>query len=173
MNDSLLQEKNESHTWNIDCKQYFSQFRILMNGINSSKKWNLVLSGFEIYGEIRGLSGKGDVIKPREIKTAFKYSSDFDTNGICYALGTDFGTQAWENPHTKGLLTVRPREILPGSQDEDAIVGRSTVRCILNDHPNSWFIVDFTPLMIRPTFYSLKHYASWDIECLRNWEFQV
>eukprot|EP01083_Nonionella_stella_P316877 1151316_1 len=36
----------------------------------------------------------------------FVYSSDFDRNGICCALGTHFGTKQWRNPMELGLITV-------------------------------------------------------------------
>eukprot|EP01083_Nonionella_stella_P054574 144062_1 len=32
----------------------------------------------------------------------FVYSSDFDRNGICCALGTHFGTKQWRNPMELG-----------------------------------------------------------------------
>eukprot|EP01083_Nonionella_stella_P271788 921307_1 len=39
--------------------------------------------------------------------TEFVYESDFDTNGICYAIGSNYGQKQFTNPHTQGLITVK------------------------------------------------------------------
>eukprot|EP01083_Nonionella_stella_P170362 579596_1 len=38
---------------------------------------------------------------------AFVYVSDFDTNGICYAIGSNYGQKQFSNPHTQGLIIIK------------------------------------------------------------------
>jgi len=34
---------------------------------------------------------------------------------------------------------------------------------------NPWFVIDLKQNSVRPTAYTLRHYSSWDTECLRYW----
>eukprot|EP01083_Nonionella_stella_P154790 499233_1 len=39
--------------------------------------------------------------------TEFVYGSDFDKNGICYGIATDYGQKPFSNPHNQGLITIK------------------------------------------------------------------
>jgi len=43
------------------------------------------------------------------------------------------------------------------------------VRCVTQPVEHAWFCVDFLDKWIQPTLYTIRHYSSWDTECLRNW----
>ena len=53
-NDNTLQEAGQSHTWEVNCPQFFHYFRVLMTDTNSNKHWHLCCSGIEIYGTAQG-----------------------------------------------------------------------------------------------------------------------
>ncbi len=100
----------------------------------------------------------------------FAYESDFDRNGIVYGLATDFGTVGWQNPAITGKVIMRSSPaIMTDSKPLSSLVGRDTIRCILDEQRGAWFSIDFGDLRISPTNYSLRHYSSWNIEALRNW----
>ena len=105
----------------------------------------------------------------------FGYSMDFDKNGIIYYLGSDGGTREWRNPAMPqiGKVRVRPSTLMHDSAPAHAAVGRETVRCVTKPVKDSYFEIDFRPRKIRPTHYSLRHYATWDTEALRYWTFEV
>jgi len=100
-----------------------------------------------------------------------RYQSDFDTNGVMHYLGTQGRRAPWRNPAEMGLVSVRMSELAssPPSHPASAIVGREVVRCCTPGKPDMFFIIDLRDKLLMPTHYSLKHYASWDTECLRNW----
>lgn len=52
------------------------------------------------------------------------------------------------------------------------VVGREVLRCVTKAQPNSWFSIDFKDKMVQPTAYTLRHYSSWDVEALRNWNME-
>ena len=90
------------------------------------------------------------------IKT-FTFQSNFDTNGVLYAIGTCFGTGEYQNPHTAGDVTVTWSSIGSGSvhkfvQNDDP--GGSTYTSCA---PNSWMQVDLGNHKLRPTHYCLRH----------------
>ena len=99
----------------------------------------------------------------------FYYTKDFDENGIVYFLGTDWRTAPWRNPCDLGLVSVTSSRLSNDSTPASAICGREIVRCVCLAEKNNWFMIDFRNLYVRPTHYSLKHYNTWDTECLRNW----
>jgi hypothetical protein len=45
-------------------------------------------------------------------------------------------------------------------------------RCATKPHANSWILVDLVDKYVQPTAYTLRHYSSWDVEALRNWNFE-
>jgi hypothetical protein len=115
--------------------------------------------------------------KPVEFKEGmeFNYKTDFDDNGILYWLGTNQYQQPWRNPAETGLVLVQsvPLAEQPKSEPCSAIVGRSVVRCVTLPNREGWFMIDFQRWWIKPTHYSLRHYDSWDTECLRDWKLQA
>lgn len=95
-------------------------------------------------------------------------------NGIFYWLGTSRWTKPWKNPDDLGVVQVTsvPLAIAPRSEPASAIVGRSLCRCVTLPNRESWFVIDLLTVWVRPTAYTLRHYDSWDTECLRDWKFQ-
>jgi hypothetical protein len=109
------------------------------------------------------LQGKG---------TVFQYQSDLDENGFLFYIGSARKSAAWQNPASSGLVSVSCSSLLEDSVPEAAVVGRSVVRCVTKASKNSWFAVDLISCYLRPTHYTLRHYSSWDTECVRSWLFQ-
>ncbi len=54
----------------------------------------------------------------------FIYQSDYDENGICYFIGSNFGQQQWVNPSGKGLIKVSSSGWEYG--DRNNVVGRAS-----------------------------------------------
>jgi len=63
--------------------------------------------------------------------------------------------------------------MLGDSEDESYLVGRSAVRCVTKADPNAWIAVDFVDKWIVPTHYTIRHYTTWDTECVRSWRLEV
>lgn len=99
----------------------------------------------------------------------FVYSSDMDTNGVLYYLGTCGFSQPYQNPCEAGLVKVSSSGLMIDSKPASAAVGREVVRCVTKPTRNSWFMFDFLDMSLCPSCYTLRHYSSWDTECLRNW----
>jgi hypothetical protein len=92
----------------------------------------------------------------------FTYSSDFDKNGIIWALATCHGTRPWVNPMDAGLLRIHASSIMEDSAPLSSLVGRDLVRCVTKPIPHSWLVFDFlSDKRIHLTHYTLKHYSSW------------
>eukprot|EP00457_Paulinella_chromatophora_P000814 gb/GEZN01000814.1/.p1 GENE.gb/GEZN01000814.1/~~gb/GEZN01000814.1/.p1 ORF type:complete len:1063 (-),score=123.04 gb/GEZN01000814.1/:329-3517(-) len=103
----------------------------------------------------------------------FQYSGvDFDQEGFLYWLGTNGLTEPWQNPHDAGKVMVTTSGMLENSAPASAMVGRATVRCVTKFHERAWVQFDIKDKWLKPSAYSLKHYDSWDTECLRDWDFQ-
>merc|ERR1719219_3101414 len=98
--------------------------------------------------------------------------TDGDENGILFYLGS-YGQQAkWENPGMMEMILVGSSEMMHDSEKNLAIVGRRSVRCVTKPAASCFFVIDLVNKYIQPTHYSLRHYASWDTECLRNWDLE-
>ena len=103
--DESLSQKGASHTWKVQCNEFYSHFRIQMTDKNDNGHWFLCCSGFEIYGDFKYIAP--NKIDLPSFKT-FKYESDFDENGIIYAFGTNFGDDdVFINPYQKGLVGLK------------------------------------------------------------------
>eukprot|EP01084_Bolivina_argentea_P234686 395084_1 len=61
---------------------------------------------------------------------------------------------------------------MPDSESCQAIVGRKTVRCVTKPSANCWFIIDLVDKYVNPSHYTMRHYISWNTECLRNWNIE-
>jgi hypothetical protein len=105
----------------------------------------------------------------------FKYTTDFDKNGVVYWLGSNRYTQEWKNPGMTGIVraTSSPLAMQPSpSAPAWAALGRDVTRCVTQPSKESWFCFDFVNIWIKPTAYTLRHYDSWDQEALRDWKLQ-
>lgn len=101
----------------------------------------------------------------------FNYVRDMDTNGVLYYLGTTKHTRPWSNPMTANLVKVTSSKLHIDSAPRTAVVGRQALRCVTENKPNQYFIINLKTMVVRPTHYTLRHYSTWDSEALRNWRF--
>eukprot|EP01083_Nonionella_stella_P111630 327592_1 len=96
--------------------------------------------------------------KTLDTQKVFVYESDFDTNGICYAIGSNYGQKRFSNPHTQGLIIIKSSQWASG--DVKQILGRVGHRfsCHSSSVQNAWFSADFgANVKIKPTHYTLRH----------------
>ena len=70
------------------------------------------------------------------------------------------------------MIAIETSGMLSDSQPSHLLVDDKPSRCILAPKENSYFIIDLKNLSVCPIKYSLRHYNSFDTECLRNWVFQ-
>eukprot|EP01083_Nonionella_stella_P306502 1073693_1 len=99
----------------------------------------------------------------------FIYSSDFDQNGLLFSLGCQGARSGYNNPAELGIVVVSASSIMSDSQPLSALVGRTTTRCLTQPQRGAWMCIDLKTVSINLTHYTLKHYATWDSEALRNW----
>eukprot|EP01083_Nonionella_stella_P159536 520522_1 len=105
--------------------------------------------------------------------TEFVYESDFDTNGICYAIGSNFGQKEFSNPHHQGLITMKSSKWGCVNEVFEQILGRveKPFGCYSDGYENSWFSVNFgANVKIKPTHYTLRH-GTGNSHYLRMWNF--
>eukprot|EP01083_Nonionella_stella_P309779 1098337_1 len=110
--------------------------------------------------------------KTLDTQKVFVYESDFDTNGVCYAIGSNYGQKEFTNPHSEGLITINAVRWNGGKAEQ--ILGRveQSFACNSNAIENSWFSVDFgANVMVKPTHYTLRHDNNND-HFLRSWNFE-
>eukprot|EP00116_Pleurobrachia_bachei_P011106 sb/3471368/ len=116
----------------------------------------------------------------REVKESgsvqFKYSNDFDTNGILYWIGTNARTsKEWKNPNSIKSVVVSSsdgRNLPYGSLDDVLSRGKAAKNVHTSDDRNGWLSIDFA-LWIIPTHYTVRHSRGFGRSALRNWLFQV
>eukprot|EP01083_Nonionella_stella_P100197 282277_1 len=106
----------------------------------------------------------------------FVYQSDFDTNGICYAFGSDFGTKEWRNPMEQGLITVDSHGWHDGTCQAKQVVARVSrndklYNCTTNNQ-NGYIRIAFSNASIQPTAYTWRHDAHHTSHHPRNWNFE-
>eukprot|EP01083_Nonionella_stella_P174299 603837_1 len=107
---------------------------------------------------------------------AFVYEHDYDTNGILYFLGTNYGIGQWRNPAERGLIAISlldDTDFIVGSIND--MVGRTCTQTYTNENEHNWVAIDFgAKLKIKPTGYTLQ-YGNTRGGCewyLRNWNFE-
>ena len=87
-------------------------------------------------------------------------------------MGTNKGSEGWVNPVQRGYIRVLSSSLAADSAPLTAVVGRDLVRCVTEPKRNSWMMIDFQNIKITPSHYTLKHYSSFETECLRNWRLE-
>ncbi|ETO06396.1 hypothetical protein RFI_31000, partial [Reticulomyxa filosa] len=103
---------------------------------------------------------------------SFEYSYDFNTNDVCNWLDTDKWGDTWQNPVLCGDIHVLYSSIALDSKHAHCMIGRELIRFVKEPKKQSWFVIDFKDIKVIPTNYSLKHYITFNTECLRNWKFE-
>eukprot|EP01084_Bolivina_argentea_P250100 418904_1 len=198
-NDQALNYKGQAYTWALhDYGCAFRRLRVKQTGPNNNNHYFLACSGFEVYGtlykednsDIEGNFTKAynEQQKMKQLSLIrfwqmlstgqagvyhFTYAEDFDENGILYFLGSQGGQKAWKNPALTDEVAVCSSALVKDSTEISYFVGRTTVRCVTKPEDNAWMQVDFKDKLIQPSYYTLRHYLSWDTECLRNWILQA
>eukprot|EP01083_Nonionella_stella_P111629 327589_1 len=113
--------------------------------------------------------------KTLDTQKVFVYESDFDTNGICYAIGSNYGQKQFSNPHTQGLITITSSKWDNRYLVElEQILGRveQSFHCLSENIQNGWFSIDVGANMkIKPTHYTLRH-SNQGSHYLRTWNFE-
>ncbi|KAF4716717.1 hypothetical protein FOZ62_007118, partial [Perkinsus olseni] len=104
-----------------------------------------------------------------EAPVSFAYSSDFDSFGSLYWLGTRGHTIPWRNPASK-LMEVQVSASSVGRGSVEDIVGRSaSVDFRTKNEPSSWIQVDFgRGRALRLSGYCLRNRNS-SAQCLMSW----
>ncbi|KAF4671890.1 hypothetical protein FOL46_009800, partial [Perkinsus olseni] len=104
-----------------------------------------------------------------EAPVSFAYSSDFDSFGSLYWLGTRGHTIPWRNPASK-LMEVQVAASSVGRGSVEDIVGRSASADFrTKNEPSSWIQVDFgRGRALRLSGYCLRNRNS-SAQCLMSW----
>jgi hypothetical protein len=102
----------------------------------------------------------------------FQFNGFGDAEGVCYWIGTNYGTEVWQNPHTAGRVTVVMSSIGAGTHAN--MVNRQGGQ---NNHTqniaNSWIAIDLgSGNTLTPSYYSLQQRGVDGNYAIRNWKFQ-
>eukprot|EP01084_Bolivina_argentea_P223891 378710_1 len=178
--DTSLSGKGSTYTWPILSQGKYRIWRIKQTGMNCNRHTYLACSGIEFYGQLflteyDALNGVMNRIKCEAMmkslglihKSVFEENND--KNGVLYYIGTCGGTSEWVNPASQNWIFTDASSLMSDSASCDVICGRETVRCVTKAVPDSWMKIELINLFVVPTYYSLRHYNSWDTETLRNW----
>lgn len=109
--------------------------------------------------------------------TQLIYMYDGDHNGVCWFLGTRYGTQQWVNPALSGMIQVRASSPVCKGTDPRALVSGQFLRTNFagprrdGDTLSSWWLLDLgAEHALECNYYTLRHDGSTDF--LRNWVLQ-
>eukprot|EP01083_Nonionella_stella_P119375 356790_1 len=103
----------------------------------------------------------------------YEYKSDFDRNGIVYAIATHYGQTQWTNPVKQGLIGIKPSRFSMGNIEDVLTRTKLDGPCGSSDFKNAWLRIDFgAKKKIKPSRYTLRHHAIPD-NYLRNWHFEA
>lgn len=146
---------------NIDYSSNFEQINTRFNNIDSA-----LIAIEESIGQSSAPSGSTKQLT---------FVSNGDANGVCYWLGTNYGAQAWSNPHTAGRVTVSKSANIGGNFDfVERMVDRVSNEVLTADTSNSWIQIDLgAKNTLEVNYYSLQgRDGSFDANYLRNWKLQ-
>eukprot|EP01083_Nonionella_stella_P153532 493418_1 len=106
----------------------------------------------------------------------YEYKSDFDSNGIVYAIATRYGQTQWQNPAKQHLITIKssPHCRWRYGNIED-VLSRTNVKgdCCSDDRLHGRINIDFgAQKKIKPSHYTLRHDGA-NGYCLRTWNFEA
>eukprot|EP01083_Nonionella_stella_P119376 356792_1 len=102
---------------------------------------------------------------------SYEYKSDFDTNGIVYAIATHYGQTKWTNPGKQGLIRIKSSRWLDGNIEDVLSRTKAASWCSSSSFTNAWLSIDFrAKKKIKPSHYTLRN------DCggfyLRKWNFE-
>lgn len=99
------------------------------------------------------------------------YASDGDTSGVCYWIGTNYGAEAWTNPHTAARLICSISSSFDGTDSPANLVDRQpNERPATRDIVGSSMTIDLLASKLKCNYYSLRgrdfsshHLRSWKV----------
>eukprot|EP01083_Nonionella_stella_P030463 83482_1 len=101
----------------------------------------------------------------------FIYQFDFDTNGICYAFATHFGTKQWHNPMEDGAITVDSLHGWYTGEAKQVLARKVNCGNCTKNKENGYIRICFNNGSVQPTAYTWRHDT-----CRggypRNWDFE-
>lgn len=102
----------------------------------------------------------------------FEHRSDFDRNGVFYALGTNFGKEKYKNPGENKKVIITTSGMYEGNSYD--FIGRKETNTYTQGHNDkaSYFCVRFINHGLKPTHYSLRHINNNSLHALRDWMFE-
>jgi len=99
-----------------------------------------------------------------------KFTGSFDTNGILYFLGTNFGTESYEHPSKRGFVRCSRSSDSTGSAD--GMFGWIQTQNATQNVPASWAMISFLNHEIAPLHYSIMN-SRGSMHSPRNWKLQA
>jgi E3 ubiquitin-protein ligase HECTD1 len=122
--------------------------------------------------DVEDLFSKLSLIMQQPKTITFKYTTDYDNQGIVYWLGTKRGTSEWINPHQLESVAITAYPGLYEGSLDMFVSNQTTTRSYTHDDQNAHVVFDFRPskVQIRPSAYTLG-YASCSTYP-RNWILQ-
>lgn len=126
----------------------------------------------EISQKIDNLQSSGGGTTPTNAKV-LAYTADGDANGVCYWIGTNYGKEAWTNPHTAGRVVCSIINPFDSNRPPHLLVDRQpSGEPATSDVPNSKMRIDLgTGNYLKCNRYSLRG-ADRSALHLRSWVFR-
>jgi len=107
------------------------------------------------------------------------YSTDGDTNGVCYFIGTNYGAGGWTNPQSvTAAVLVTASGVLGGSEEQPiALTDRVASHVYTTNVANSWFKFDFgsyggTPRTLVVTAYTFRSRTGFTGDFPTQWKLE-
>ena len=159
-----------------------SKYEYKLDGLNKNRKYRLKLLFCEENGNGNGDRNIIDFINSTffSFKTKdgfdiedekFVYKHDYDSNGICYYLGTNYGkNKSWTNPAKSKKIKIKSSGwYQSGGSIYDMVARTAKMSRTRYDIPTPWVTIDFGDnILIKPTHYTLRHYTR-DWCYIKNW----
>lgn len=132
--------------------------------------WQVII-GVSDYVEAAGSGAPGGNNTSTTTTKTLTYATDGDANGLCYWVGTNYGIEAWANPHTVGRLAVSSTSIEAGySSGIQTLVDRANSDFFTMNFTNQRISIALQPgYTLAPDRYSIK---SGGDDYPRSWKLQ-
>lgn len=127
----------------------------------------------EISQKIDNLQSSGGSNPPATNAKILAYTADGDPNGVCYWIGTNYGAEAWTNPHTAGRVICSIINPFDANRLPAQLVDRQPSADIAtSDAPNSKMRIDLgVGNYLKCNGYSLRGADRGNLH-LRSWIFR-
>ena len=100
--------------------------------------------------------------------------NDNDENGLLYYLGTYGKTRTkWSNPSIVDIIGTSSSSLFNDSERLASWISRKPSRVLTKNEANSDMTIDLRKVRLCPNRYMLRHYDTYNDECLRNWNFEA